>query len=92
MPWPLPARRRPEPARDFREQAVQEALDRVVGEYRPEKRLRTRLLRMGLIALVALATMAAFWAVLHHSTPRPAPKAAERKPIPVQLLPPPAPP
>lgn len=92
MPWPLPVRRRPEPARDFREQAVQEALDRAVGDYRPEKRLRTRLARRALVALVALATMAGFWALLHHSAPRPAPKPVERKPIPVQLLPPSAPP
>lgn len=90
MPWPLPARRRPEPARDFREQAVQEALDRVVGDYRPEKRLGKRLVRVAVVAAATLVTVLAYWAVLHHSTPRPAPKAAERKPIPVQLLPPPA--
>jgi hypothetical protein len=39
--------------------------------------------------VAALLAFAAFWAALHHSAPRPGPKAVERKAVPIQLLPPP---
>ena len=72
---------------DFRDHFVQKALDKAVGRYRPEKTLRSRIARMAVIAAVAVVVFAGFWAALHHSTPKPAPRAAERKPIAIELLP-----
>lgn len=77
----------PRPAADFRDQAIKDALDKTVRGYRPEISRRSRLRRVAVVAALTLAAAAAFWAVLHFSAPKPAPGAAERKPIRVELLP-----
>ena len=78
----------PRPAADFRDQAIKDALDKTVRAYRPEKTRRKRLARIALVAALTVAAVAAFWIVLHFSTPKPAPKGAKGKPVAVELLPP----
>ncbi len=77
----------PRPEGDFREQAIKDALDKSVRAYRPETSRHSRLKRIAVVAVLTLAAVAAFWAALHLSTPKPAPGAADRKPIRVELLP-----
>ena len=79
--------RAPRPAADFRDQAIKDALDKTVRAYRPETSGRSRLKRIAVVAALTLAAVAAFWAVLHLSAPKPAPGAPERKPVRVELLP-----
>jgi hypothetical protein len=73
--------------KDFRDQIVKDALDELIAPYRPEKDPRTRLRRIVVVALLALAAVLGFVGIVHYSAPRGAP-ATERKPIPVELLPP----
>jgi hypothetical protein len=75
---------------DFRDHHIKKALDEAIGAYRPEKTRRSRLKRVAIVALLALVTVAGFWTALYHSTPKPAKPAAERRPVPVQILPAPA--
>lgn len=73
---------------DFRDHAIRKALDESVRPYRPERTRRSRLKRIALVAALALAASAAFIAIVNLSTPKHAPAAAARKPVPVELLPP----
>ena len=74
--------------KDFRDQAIQNALDKAIGKYRPEKTARARLKRIAVIAALTLATVAGFWTALYISTPKPPPQGAKDKPVSVELLPP----
>ena len=76
--------------KDFRDQPVQDALEKAVGPYRPEKTLRLRLARVAAIAALALAAFAGFWALFNFATSENDKQRRAQKPIPVNLLPPPA--
>ncbi len=71
---------------DFRGQIVKEALDKTIGQWRPESTRRARVRRVLVVVALALAIVVGFWTVLHLSSPKPRPPA-ERKPIAVDLLP-----
>jgi hypothetical protein len=73
---------------DFRDHAVRKAVEDAVGPYRPEKKLRSRLVRIAMVAALTLATCLGFWAMLHYSSTKHAKPAA--KPIAIELLPAPA--
>ena len=75
---------------DFRDHHIKKALDEAVGAYLPETTRRSRIRRIAIVAALALAAFAAFWTVLYHSTPKPGKPAADRRPVPVQILPAPA--
>jgi len=77
----------PRPEGDFRDQAIKDALDKTVRPYRPESSRRSRFIRIAVVTVLTIAAVAAFWALLHFSTPKPASKGADRKPVSVELLP-----
>lgn len=73
---------------DFRDQFIKEALDKTVGRYRPEKRLRSRLVRIAAIAALALvAVLVVAEGILNRSAPKPAPPASAQRPVSVDILP-----
>jgi heme A synthase len=73
---------------DFRDQIVKEALDKTIGEWRPEATRRARVRRILVVVALTLAVVVGFWTVLYLSTPKPR-EPGERKPVAVELLPPP---
>lgn len=74
-------------AMDFRDQFIKEALDKAVGRYRPERRVRSRLVRIAMIAAFALAAVLGLAGIFHYAMSGIAPSARDRKPISVELLP-----
>lgn len=71
---------------DFRDHAIKKALDESVRPYRPERTRRARLTRVAAIVVLALVTSVAFITIVNRSTPRHAPAAPDRKPVPIELI------
>jgi len=73
-------------AKDFRDHAIEKALDEAVPAFRPERTRRARLKRIAAVAVVTALALAAFWALLHYSSPRTGARKPA-KPIPIELVP-----
>ncbi|NJD89611.1 MAG: hypothetical protein FIB05_16550 [Betaproteobacteria bacterium] len=74
---------------DFRDHHIQKALDEAIPAYRPDKDARARRKRIATIVALALLACAAFWTILYFSSPKHA-APAERRAVPIQLVPAPA--
>lgn len=71
---------------DFRDQPVKEALDKAIGPFRPERTLRSRVVRIAIVVALTVVTVLAFLGIIQYSSPRPGPAAPAAKPRPVEIL------
>ncbi|MBL0141018.1 MAG: hypothetical protein IPP91_02870 [Betaproteobacteria bacterium] len=72
---------------DLRDQIIKEALDKTVGPYQPEKKLRPRLARVATIAVLAVAAALGVVIILNRPASKLHPSGNDRNPVTVNLLP-----
>jgi hypothetical protein len=71
---------------DFRDQPVKEALDKAIGPYRPERTVRSRVIRIAAIAALTVVVVLAFLGIIQYSSPRPGQKPPTAKPAAIDII------